>query len=221
MFTPLSKITLHDLWNQPILFDANIFMMGIDERLSDANYSFENMKRLYILPLFESFTDIYIHNEVYKELKPDDKARAIVDTYRGRNVTIVDEENLYGKDPRYTMIFNNIANHELVQYSRRVSKNRGEVYSLAYAAYHNMNFFCSGDAMVDNVARELDDLKDVNILTFDIVLLNAYVYYARRNDNSNSKALKAIYKRYCVDVIKRHGLPQTLGEYIRASQIYL
>ena len=84
MFTPLSKITLHDLWNQPILFDANIFMMGINERSSDTNYSFENMKRLYMLPLFESFTDIYIHNEVYKELKPDDKARAIVDTYRGK-----------------------------------------------------------------------------------------------------------------------------------------
>ena len=219
MFTPLSKITLHDLWNQSILFDANIFMMGINERSSDANYSFDSMKRLYIIPLFESFTDIYIHNEVYKEL--DDEARAIVDTYRGKNVTIVDEENLYGKDPRYTTIFNNIASHELVQYKRSDSKNRGEVFSLAYAAHHNMNYFCSGDAMVDNVARELEDLKDVNILTFDIVLLNAYVCYARRNDNSNSKALKAIYKRYCADVIKRHGLPQTLGEYIRASQIYL
>ena len=82
MFTPLSKITLHDLWNQSILFDANIFMMGINERSSDANYSFDSMKRLYIIPLFESFTDIYIHNEVYKEL--DDEARAIVDTYRGK-----------------------------------------------------------------------------------------------------------------------------------------
>ncbi len=219
MFTPLSKIALHDLWNRPILFDANIFMMGINERSSDANYSFKNMKRLYILPLFESFTDIYIHNEVYKEL--DDEARAIVDTYKGKNVTIVEEGNLYGRDPLYTIIFNNIASHELVQYRRCDSKNRGEVYSLAYAAYHNMNYFCSGDAMVDNAARELEDLKNINILTFDIVLLNAYVYYARRKDNSNSKALKALYKRYCADVIKRHGLPQTLGEYIRASQIYL
>lgn len=75
--------------------------------------------------------------------------------------------------------------------------------------------------MVDNVARELEDLKDVDIITFDIILLTAYVYYAKQNDNSNSKGLKSIYKKYCADVIKRHGLPPTLGEYIRASQNYL
>ncbi len=219
MFTPLSKTALHDLLNQPVLFDANIFMMGINERASNPNYSFENMKQLYILPLFESFTDIYIHDKVYKEL--DDETKAFVDTYKGKNVTMVNEGNLYGKDPQYTEIFNNIACHELVQYRRGDSKNRGEVYSLAYAAYYNMNYFCSGDVMADNVARELEDLKDIDILTFDIILLNAYIYYARKNDNSNSKALKSLYKRYCADVIKRHGLPQTLGEYIRASQNYL
>lgn len=69
------------------------------------------MKQLYIKPLFESFTDIYIHNEVYKEL--DNDARAFVDTYIGKNVTFVDEGSLYGIDPRYTTIFNNIARHEL------------------------------------------------------------------------------------------------------------
>lgn len=30
-----------------------------------------------------------------------------------------------------------------------------------------------------------------------------------------------MYKKYCADVIKRHGLPPTLGEYIKASQDYL
>ena len=64
MYTPLKKTALHDLLNKPILFDANIFMVGISERTSDKNYSFENIKRLYIKPLFESFTDIYIHEEV-------------------------------------------------------------------------------------------------------------------------------------------------------------
>ena len=33
--------------------------------------------------------------------------------------------------------------------------------------------------------------------------------------------LKSIYKRYCADVIKRHGLPKTLNEYIKASLEYL
>lgn len=219
MITPLERIALHDLVNKPILFDANIFMVGISERGSDKNYSFENMKQLYMRPLFESFTDIYIHNEVYKEL--DDEARAFVDTYKGKNVTIVDEGGLYGTDPKYTTIFNNIAKHELVKYVRGRSKDRGEVYSLAYAAYYNINYFCSKEIMVDNVARELEDLKNVDIITFDIVLLLAYVYYAKQNNNSYSKGLKSVYKKYCADVIKRHGLPPTLGEYIKASQNYL
>lgn len=75
--------------------------------------------------------------------------------------------------------------------------------------------------MVDNVARELEDLKDIDIITFDIIILSAYVYFAEKRDNSNAKALKAIYKRYCADVIKRHGLPKTLGDYIIAVKDYL
>ena len=219
MYTPLKKIALHNLIKEPILFDANIFMVGISERNSDRNCSFENMKQLYIKPLFESFTDMYIHEEVYKEL--DDESRKFVDCYKGKNVKIVKEDGLYGTDPKYTTIFNNISKHELVNYERGRSKDRGEVYSLAYAAYHNINYFCSKEIMVDNVARDLDDLKNVDIITFDVIVFQAYVYYAQKNDNSKSKGLKSIYKKYCADVIKRHNLPPTLGGYIKASQDYL
>ena len=75
--------------------------------------------------------------------------------------------------------------------------------------------------MVDNIARELEVLKDVDIITFDVILLTAYIYYARQGDNSKSKYQKAIYKKYCADVIKRHQLPKTLGEYIKESANYL
>ena len=219
MITPLKKTALHDLFHKPVLFDANIFMVGISDRISDKNCSFENMKKMFIEPLLESFTDVYIHEEVYREL--DEESRNFVDTYLGSNVTIVSEGDLYGRDPKYTTIFNNIAGHELVNYVRGQSKDCGDVYRLAYAAYHNMNYFCSKEIMVDNVAHELEDLKDVDIITFDIILLSAYVYYAEKNDNSNSKGLKSMYKKYCADVIKRHRLPPTLREYILANQDYL
>lgn len=219
MISPLMKTALHDLQNRPVLFDANIFMVGIEERMSNKNCSFENMKQIFIEPLFESFTDIYIHEEVYNELDPD--AKQFIEKYIGKNVTIVGEDGLYGKDPKYTTIFNNIAQHELVNYVRGQSKNRGEVFSLAYAAYHNVNYFCSKEIMVDNVAQDLPDLQDVDIITFDIIILSAYVFYALKQDNTKSKALKSIYKKYCADVIRRHQLPQTLGEYIKESSEYL
>ncbi len=219
MKTLLNQVHLRELLDKPVLFDANIFMVGIENRTSDKNCSFENMKNTYIIPLLESFSEIYIHQEVYKEL--DDDARGLIDLYIGRNVTIVDEQGLYGKDPKYTTIFNHIAKHELVHYERGRSKDRGEVYSLAYAAYHDMNYFCSKEIMVDRVAEELDDLEQVGIITFDIIVLNAYIYYARKQDKTYAKALKAIYKRYCGDVIKRHKLPQTLSDYIVQCQDYL
>ncbi|MBQ3545699.1 MAG: hypothetical protein IJA34_12065 [Lachnospiraceae bacterium] len=219
MITPLKNTALHELLVKPILFDANIFMVGISERISNKNCSFDNMMQLYIKPLFESFTNIYIHQEVYNEL--DDESKKFVDGYIGKNVTLVDEGHLYGKDPKYTIIFNRIANHELVNYKRGRSKDKGEVYSLAYAAYHNMNYFCSKEIMVDNVARELEELKDIDIITFDIILLQAYVYYVIKNDKSYCKGLKSMYKKYCADVIKRHKLPKTFSEYIKESQKYL
>lgn len=51
MITPLKRTPLHDLLNKPVLFDANIFMVGIEDRISNKNCSFENMKQLYIQPL--------------------------------------------------------------------------------------------------------------------------------------------------------------------------
>ena len=97
MITPLKSTALHELLNEPVLFDANIFMVGIENRGSDKNCSFDNMKKLFIEPLFQSFTNILIHEEVYKEL--DEDARNYVDSYIGKNVSIVSENSLYGSDP--------------------------------------------------------------------------------------------------------------------------
>ena len=219
MTSPLQKISLKKLLQQPIMFDANIFMVGIEDRASKVNCAFENMKHLYMIPLMESFRRIIIHDMVYQEL--DKEAKVFIEGYIGKNVEIVSENNLYGKDPVYTSIFNDIARHERVLYSRGSSKDRGEVYSLAYAAFHKINYFSSKEVMVDQIASDLKILKGIEIITFDIIVLLAYIYYMEKGDCSNNRALKSIYKRYCEDVIKRHKLPATLKEYFLASADYL
>lgn len=156
MYTPLQKISLNKLKNEVVMFDANIFMIGVDRRITDSNYSFEKIKELILTPIFETFEQVIIHEKVYYEL--DQECRQFVDKYTGKNLTIVMEGNLYGVDPNYTTIFNEIAQHELVQYTRGRSKDQGEVYSLAYAAYHKINYFSSKEIMVDIVASDLDIL---------------------------------------------------------------
>lgn len=219
MKTILEKICLSELLKQPILFDANIFMVGIENRLSDSNYSFENIKNTYLVPVFESFKNIVIHEEVFKEL--DEECRRFITNYIGLSTTIVKENGLYGKDPLYTTIFNMISNNKYIKYKRGDRKDRGEIYSLTYAVYNGINYFCSKEIMVELLAEDLPVLSEVNIITFDIIVLQAYIYHNLRNDNSKNKALKSIYKRYCSDVIKRHKLPETLLGYLENTFDYV
>lgn len=68
------------------MFDANIFMVGIENRSSHSNCSFENMYTVYLKPLFESFQQIIIHEMVYNEL--DESTKRLVDSYKEKNVTV-------------------------------------------------------------------------------------------------------------------------------------
>lgn len=211
------KISLTELCKQPVMFDANILMVGIEDRSSNLNCSFKNMKELYMIPLVKSFENIIIHETVYNEL--DEECRKFIETCK--NVTIVTEDGLYAVDPQYTTIFNNIADHDRVQYTRGSSKDKGEVYSLAYAVFHKINCFSSKEIMVDDIARDLKDLQNIQIITFDVIVLLAFIFYGSLNDTSHNQALKSIYKRYCEDVIKRHKLPSTLKDYVIACEDYI
>lgn len=217
MFTPLRSINLTELFEQPIMLDANILMVGIENRVSDPNCCFENIKTLFLIPIINSFQNIIIHEEVYREL--DDDCKQFLTTCN--NITIVCENGLYGKDPQYTSIFNNISEHDRVQYIRMNSKDKGEVFSLAYAAFHKINYFSSKEIMVDEIVREINDLKGIHIITFDIIVLIAFVYYNSQKIKNHNRALKSSYKKYCEDVIKRHSLPSTLGEYIQANEAFI
>ena len=219
LYTPLKGISLKELHKKPIMLDANILMVGIEDRAKDPNCSFENMKNLYIIPLFACFSNILIHEKVYNEL--DAECRQLVDSYTDHNITIVCEGDLYGVDLGCRRIIKNITKHDLVKYRRPSSKDCGEVFSLAYASYHGINYFSSKEIMVDNIAREIKELEDILIITFDIVVLNALLYYNSQGITTHNKALKSIYKKYCEDVIKRHKLPSTLIEYLQQSKKYL
>lgn len=128
MKSALQKIPLKLLIRQPVMFDANIFMVGIENRSSDFNCSFENMYKVYLKPLFECFQQIIIHEMVYNEL--DEDTKRLVDLYKGKNVTIVDEGDLYGKDPQYTTI--------CIKY---ISRKLTERYSCAIFIFSSAEYF--------------------------------------------------------------------------------
>ena len=158
----------------PIMLDACVLMVGIHNQNSDANYSFENMKRTHLKPLFDYFENIKIHEIVFSEI--DEARRNFINEYIGKNVEIVDEANLYGKDPVYTNIFNTIASHDLFNYKRGESRNKGDVYSLAYAAHLGIPFFSTRDGSIMKIIEEIPQLKDVELIGFEYILTVAFLY---------------------------------------------
>ena len=219
METILSRISLKELLDQPVMIDANILMVGIEDRVTNPDYSFERMRDMYMIPLLTSFKRILIHEEVYNELDVDSKK--LIDAYKGKSVTIVKEGDLYGKDPCYTHIFNSISNNDIVKYQRPKSKNRGEVYSLAYASYFNVNYICSKDFMVEKACSSISELSSIAVVTFDIIILLSALYHLSKDEKEFCKGLRSIYKRHCEDVIKRHHLPKTLKEFLTECECYI
>ena len=80
---------------------------------------------------------------------------------------IVGENGLHGIDPIYTTIFNKIADHELFNYRRGESLNRGDVYSLAYAALNGIPFLTIRDGAMIKVIQEITELNNLEVFGFE------------------------------------------------------
>ena len=200
------------------MFDANIILCGAGR--PEAEYSFECMKECFLIHTFSYFSNILMHEAVYFEVSANSKDRKkFLDNYMGKNLTIVSEGDLYNHDPIYNSIFNAIAQYDLFDYERSgitfkdsPSKNRGEIFSLAYAAYNKVPFFSSMDGSANSAARELKELKELDLVGFEYCLLIGYL----NNDGNPTikKRIKSLYKTYCAPEINRGSIPGTFSEFL-------
>ncbi|HEY9060079.1 MAG TPA: hypothetical protein VIO64_06190 [Pseudobacteroides sp.] len=202
-----------------IIVDANILMCGIEHSNQKAEYSFENMRECYLDHMFAYFEDIQVHEAVMLEV--GDVREKYLTQFIGKNLTIVSEGNLYNSDPIYNEIFNSIARYDLFDYERKSlilkdnpSYNRGDVFTLAYAAYHKIPFCSSRDGSVMSAIRELNELEKVQLIGFEYCLLLGYLSLNNQNNALVKKRIKSLYKTYCEPEIKRGSLPKSFGEFL-------
>ncbi len=209
-------IRLEKVKNSKIMFDANILLCGAER--SEPEYSFSCMKECYLSHVFSYFDDILMHEAVYHEVIVNNEEREeFLSNYLGKNLTIVSEGSLYNHDPIYNNIFNAIAKYDLFDYERRSmmfidnqSKHRGEVFSLAYAAYNKIPFFSTRDGAVNSAIRELKELKDIELVGFEYCLLIGYLN--NEGDPIIRKRIKSLYKTYCAPEINRGSIPCKFAE---------
>ncbi len=193
----------------PIIIDTCIFMVGIEKRQTNPEYSLDNMKKNWMNDVLSYFENIKLHEVVYKELDADTKK--VIDDYVGKNVEIVSDKDLYNKDPEFMRIFNEIHDHDLMYTKSSVTKNQGEVHSLAYACYYGIPYFSSKDTDACDVCNEIEDLKDIIVVGFETIL---GIAYKSGGNKEKRKALKALYKEFCAPKIRQKAIPKTLAEFL-------
>lgn len=199
--------------NKPILFDSSVLLVGVEMQVQDSNYSFGKMQEAYLDAVFKEFKHIKIHKQVWEELGEDRKN--YISSKIGINVEVVNEGRLYGNDPLYTTIFNQIADHDLFRYKRLQSKDKGDVFTLAYAAYYEIPFVSTRDGSMLIVMEELPQLGSVEAIGFEDLLLLGYI---NTSSKEISKRLASLYKRYCTPAIKRGIIPPTFKQYLQDSR---
>ncbi len=198
--------------DKPIIIDTCIFMVGIDKRSTDSNYSLSNMRINWLDDVLSYFDSILLHQVVYDELYSD--TRTVIDEHIDNNITIVDDKDLLDSDPEYTRIFNEIHDHPLMYAPFSKTKNQGEVHSLAYACYKKIPYFSSKDSDACDVCNEIEDLENITILGFEFLL---GIAYKSASDKNKKKALKSLYKEFCGPRIRQKVIPDTLGEFMGES----
>ena len=65
----------------PIIIDTCVFMVGVEKRQTNPEYSLEKMKQNWMNDVLSYFENIKLHEVVYKELDSD--TRKIIDEHRG------------------------------------------------------------------------------------------------------------------------------------------
>lgn len=193
----------------PIIIDTCIFMVGIEKRHKDSNYSLKRMREIWIDDILSYFEKILLHEVVYKELDSDTKK--VIDEYVGKNVEIVSDKDLFNLDPEFMRIYDEICTHELMYAPFSKTKNQGEIHSLAYACYYGIPYFSSRDSDACDVCNEIEDLKDVTIIGFESLV---GIAYKAGGNQEKRKVLKSLYKEFCAPKIRQGVIPKTLAEYL-------
>ena len=85
--------------DSPIIIDTCIFMVGIEKRQTNPEYSLDNMKKNWMNDVLSYFENIKLHEVVYKELDSDTKK--IIDDYVGKNVPTSLSEHICVELPEY------------------------------------------------------------------------------------------------------------------------
>lgn len=207
--------------DQTIFLDANFLIPPDRTAIGARPIAFEKYCAIWLDPIFDSFSNLAIHESVHSELVADN-----IKTFTDKKCQELPPKLIVHSDCHL-----NTAEAALMQtYINRIapfskyipqqgnSDDKGEVLSLAYMAVKGFLYFASHDTLPVHLIRKADELetglKDMKLLEmFDVIF---YLYRTGKYDN---KGFRLLYK-YLYYLTKRERLENPeWGDFIKKMDL--
>lgn len=182
--------------DQVIFLDANLFIVPDRSRMGARAVAFDRYKEYWLEPLFDAFSNLSVHESVYKELV-NAQVKELAD---GKIAAEPCRLRVY-KDCELTEKEKNLMElqiQKIAPYSDYIpekdnSKDRGEIRSLAYMAVKNYLYFAANDNLPMQLITKAGELETG---LDDMGLLQPYeiIYYLYKTGKYDDKGLKMLYK---------------------------
>jgi hypothetical protein len=182
---------------QKVFLDANFFIPPDRSDVSKVKaYSFQDFKGCWLIPLFNEFAGLAIHESVYDELVAD-SVKVFADERKNENppkLTIhYDSELSKAEEALRNTYISKIAVHSLYNPTRDNAKDRGEVKSLSFMAVKQFLFFAANDALPVRLIKDAAQLG-TGLDDMQVVQMYELIYYLYKTDRYDKKALRILYK---------------------------
>jgi len=193
--------------NQVITLDAN-FLIAPDRRpIANKGIKFEQFREIWLDPIFNSFSNLAIHEAVYDELvgiSPQHYIDAKKESIP-REI-IIHKDSLLDEVERAirATIETRIASHTKYEPLLNNKADRGEVKSLSYIAVKGLLYFAAND---NNAIQLIEKSKEWSTGLDNVQAIKMYelIYYLQRRHMADNTAMKMLYKYqyYLTDREKR------------------
>lgn len=216
-----SLISIFENPNQIITLDANFLIPPDRSRIIKRGFDFPLFKKVWLDPIFTTFSMVAIHEAVYDELvtenlcnyvealKSEDPPKIIIHT----DSSLTDVERTLRDS-----IENKIYPHTNYDPNLDNKDDRGEVKSLSYIAVKGLLYFAAHDnnalqliEKADQWSTGLDNVKAIHMYEL--------IYFLYSNNLGDKKSLKMLYKyQYYLTSHEKQTNPEW-GEFIKAMSV--
>lgn len=181
---------------QSIFLDANLLIVPDRSRVGAKRVAFDKYQEYWLIPLFNEFPNLSVHETVYDELI-DGQGKRFVDEMIAENPSRL---RVYS-DCKLTAIEKTLLEFQIQKiapYSgyipeRDNSKDRGEIRSLAYMAVKNYLYFAANDNLAMQLINKAEELE-TGLEQVGLIQPYEILYYLHKTGKYEDKGLKMLYK---------------------------